>query len=619
MVAVFLVPGLSGDHNPAMLLLVISLLALVGGPLLFRLADRAHWALMGLDGFIMVTVAGLVLMHVVPHSVEVAGPWALAMALAGFLGPGLIERHLHRAARSTHLAALLLACIGLLVHEFFDGVALGLPAAGHDDESSILAIAVVLHRLPVAVTVWWLLRPVLGAAAAAGTLAGLGLATVAGFAFAGTVAPLMEEAWTGFVQCLVAGSLLHVVVHRPPPLAPSPSAPAGSHRGNLYAGLGALLGVLAVAGISDGHEHPAGAPDGMHFGDSFVALALQIAPALLLGLLLAGASKALLAQGTRWLRPGRAVAEALRGIAFGWLVPLRAHGVASMYRSLLRGGVPLATALAFLAATPALALEAIAISLPLLGVELTVARVLAVVLLGLCVGATLGRLSHTSEPPAFEPAVTTRSSGGTRLRLALRIGLGDLVDDVGPWLLLGLVVAALAQPLIDRQWLALLPRGVDILVFTLLGLPLYLSAAGATPVAAMLVHEGVSPGAALAFLLVGPAVHLAVVRTLGRLHSRRVALTFTGAVAGLAALLGVLTNALIEQAHEPALHEAVPEAPGIVHQVCAIALAALVALSVLRLGPRGFVGLVLFPHGHEDGCDSECSEHDHDHGDAPGR
>lgn len=601
-----------------MLLLVISLLALVGGPLLFRLADRAHWALLGLDGFIMVTVAGLVLMHVVPHSVEVAGPWALGMALAGFLGPGLIERHLHRAARSTHLATLLLACIGLLVHEFFDGVALGLPEAGHghDDESSILAIAVVLHRLPLAVTVWWLLRPVLGAAAAAGTLAGLGLATVAGFAFAGTVAPLMEEAWTGLLQCLVAGSLLHVVVHRPPPLAPPA---AGPQRGNLYAGLGALLGVLAVAGISDGHEHAPGATDGVHFADTFLALALQMAPALLLGLLLAGASKAFLPREARWLRPGRAGGEALRGIAFGSLVPLRAHGVVSMYRSLLRSGVPRTSALAFLVATPALGVEAIAISLPLLGIELTAARVLAAVLVGLCAGAVLGRVSRSGEPPAPEPVIATGSSGGTRLRQAMRVGLGDLVDDVGPWLLLGVTVAALVEPLLDPRWLALWPRGADILVFTLLGLPLYLSAAGATPVAAMLVHAGVSPGAALAFLLVGPTVHLTVTRTLGRLHGRRVALTITCAVAGLAALLGVLTNALIDKTHGQALHEMVHAAPGIVHHACAVALAALVALSVLRLGPRGFVGLVLFPRGHEDGCDNECSEHAHDHGDGAGR
>jgi hypothetical protein len=39
---------------------------------------------------------------------------------------------------------------------------------------------------------------------------------------------------------------------------------------------------------------------------------------------------------------------------------------------------------------------------------------------------------------------------------------------------------------------------------------------------------------------------------------------------------------------------------------------------VLRLGPRGFVGQVLFAGGATDGCATGCSDHSHGHGDAPG-
>lgn len=602
-----------------MLLLVISLLALVVGPLLFRLADRAQWAVQALDGFIMISVAGLVLLHVVPHSVEVAGAWALGVALIGFVGPGLIESYLHRAARSTHLATMVLACIGLVVHEFFDGVALGLPAAGHEhhatghehyDEGSLLAMAVVLHRLPVAVTVWWLLRPVLGVAAAALTLGGLGLATVAGFAFAGTVAPWMDEAWIGFLQCLVAGSLLHVVVHRPPPLAasaPQPG-PASAARGNLHAGLGALLGVLALAAISDDHAPLHGA------GETVLVLALRSAPALLLGVLLAGLIKAYLPQPwPSWLRGARVEAAALRGVAFGVGAPVRPGGVVPLYRALIQSGVPAAAAMAFLVAAPALSVEAIALSLPLLGVELTVARVLGVVLVAAWIGVGFGRLSRTGAAPASEPApAATRAGHGPRLRLAARLTLG-VIDDVGPWLLFGLAAAALLEPLVDGPWLAALPWGTDVLVFTLLGAPLYVSAAGATPVAAMLVYQGVSPGAAVALLLVGPGVHLTVARALARVHGRRVAIAFAAAVAGLAAVAGWCTNLVIGPASGPAGRDAVAAEPGALVIACLAALGVLLALSLLRLGPRGFVGQVLPSHAHEDECPAGCSEHSHDH------
>jgi hypothetical protein len=608
-----------------MFLLVTSLLALVVGPLLFRLADRAHWALLALDGFIMAAVAGLVLVHIVPHSVSLAGPWALVLAVAGFLGPGLLEHHLHRAARTTHVATLVLACVGLVAHEFFDGVALGMstPGYAHHDEGSILAIAVVLHRLPVAVTVWWLLRSSIGPLLAAVTLAGLGLSTVAGFAFAGVVAPLMEDAWVGFLQCLVGGSLLHVVIHRPPSLA----APPSTGRGHVHAGLGALLGVLLVGGLSGNHlphQHVYGA---LSFAEIFMTLALESAPALLLGVLVVGLSKVYLPHPSpRWLRTGRASTEALRGASFGLPLPIGRSAVLPMYRALTGAGVPAAAGVAFLLAMPALGLETVLVSLPLLGVELTLVRVLAAGLLATLAGAWIGRLARNQPdhaagapgaPDAVMAQVTTMARsghGGTRLLMGLRLGASAIMDEVGPWLLLGLVAAALAEPLLggSGQWLTHLPAGVDVAVFTLLGVPVYLGAAGITPLAAVLIHEGVSPGAALAFLLVGPVTHVAVLGVVAAQHGRRVALALAVVVPGLALALGMLANAVLGTSGGLALHDSAHEAPGVVAMACLAVLAVLLVLSLLRLGPRGFIGQVLFPHSDED--DAIAGEHAHAHG-----
>jgi uncharacterized membrane protein YraQ (UPF0718 family) len=625
-----------------MFLLVTSLLALVVGPLLFRLADRAHWALLALDGFITATVAGLVLVHIVPESVSLAGPWALVLAVAGFLGPGLLEHHLHRAARTTHVATLVLACVGLLAHEFFDGVALGMsgPGHAHHDEGSLLAIAVVLHRLPVAVTVWWLLRSSIGPRLAAVTLAGLGLATVAGFAFAGAVAPLMEDAWVGFLQCLVGGSLLHVVIHRPPSLP----APPSTGRGHVHAGLGALLGVLVVGALSDNHLPHQHAHGELSFGDIFMTLALESAPALLLGVLLVGLSKVYLPQASpRWLTTGRASTEALRGAIFGLPLPIGRSAVLPVYRALTGAGVPAAAGLAFLLATPALGLETILISLPLLGVKLTLARVLAAGLLATLIGAwigrlgSLGRLARNQPGPAAEAARTPEAQAAqgkvmaqvtaivrsghawTRLGMGLRLSVSAIVDDVGPWLLLGLAAAALAEPLLggSGQWLTQLPAGADVVIFTLLGVPVYLGAAGVTPLATVLIHEGVSPGAALAFLLVGPVTHFAALGAVSALHGRRIALAMAGAFVGLAVALGLLANALLDQRHAVALHDSAHQAPGAVGVACLAVLAVLLALSLLRLGPRGFIGQVLFPHSDEEDAiagGEHAHAHEHAHG-----
>src|SRR5690606_33316710 len=116
--------------------------------------------------------------------------------LLGFLGPGLIEHRLERAARQTHTAVTVVALAGLTVHEFFDGV--GLASAFYDEHgTSLLAVAVILHRLPIAITVWWLVRPLRGVAAAWLVLGALGASTVAGFFFTDAVAGVVDARWLG--------------------------------------------------------------------------------------------------------------------------------------------------------------------------------------------------------------------------------------------------------------------------------------------------------------------------------------------------------------------------------------------------------------------------------------
>src|SRR6188508_1658656 len=154
----------------------------------------------------MVAVAGLALVHIIPHAVATAGPWAMLVAGVGFIGPGLVEHRLERAARQTHTAALVVALAGLTVHEFFDGV--GLASAFYGSEGvSLLAIAVILHRLPIAITIWWLLAPTRGPRLAGLVLGALGAATVLGYFSGDAVADAVDARWLGLLEALIAGSL----------------------------------------------------------------------------------------------------------------------------------------------------------------------------------------------------------------------------------------------------------------------------------------------------------------------------------------------------------------------------------------------------------------------------
>jgi hypothetical protein len=595
--------------------LIISLLALALGPVLYRLAGAARPTLSGLDGFTLVTISGLVVVHIIPHAVSEAGAPALVLALLGFLGPGLLERHLHRAARQTHMATVVLALAGLLVHSFLDGVALTVPIDPREGEVSLLAIAVVLHQLPVGITLWWLLGSSFGAGVATVTLVANATATALGFALGDASQAALDAQWLSVVQALVAGSLLHVVLHRPAPLS-GPRGAAVTDR--LSAGIGALAGAALVLYLADTHRPLHTEHGEIAFGPTFFTLALESAPALLLAFLLAGLVQVLLpAASLGWLRTGRPLGEAARGMAFGLPLPICSCGVIPVYASLVQQGVPLTAAMAFLVATPELGIDAVLISMPLLGAELTVIRVVCAAIVALLIGWLVGQFAGRSRTlaPATAAAQPVAMSWAQRIRSGLRYGLVEIVDHTGPWLLLGLAIASLVEPMVHGDWLARLPWGADVLLFALLGMPSYVCASGATPLVAVLIHKGVSPGAAIAFLLTGPATNVTTFGILSRLHGARTALAFSGAIAGLTIGLGLLVNLLFPDGTGLALHEAVLEPQSTLAMSSLAVLSLVFMASVLRQGPRGFLAQVMAPFGahDEDACGHE-HEHEHEHG-----
>ncbi len=582
-----------------MTLLVLSLLALAAAPLIYRVADRAVMALAALDGFVIMSIAGLAAVHIIPHAIQHGGYGVIGIAALGFLGPGWAEHALHRSADRVHSATLILAVLGLLLHGFFDGVGLAAPL----EHESMLGIAVLLHRLPVAITLWWLLKP-RNKQTATGVLIGLAVMTIAGFFTADALAPLLETSWLAYVQALIAGSVLHVVAHRPAVV----DMPSSRGRGRLWSGVGALLGMAAVGVMSTKHIAEVTTSENV-FGRLFMDLALESAPALLLAFALAGIVQAALpGMGLAWMRRGSSHGQALRGVAFGLPLPICSCGVIPLYQSLVKQRVPATAAMAFLVATPELGVDAVLISLPLLGTDFTVMRVVAAVVVAMVVGVVVGRMADRAVATDQEPheALGRDESFSKRLVEGLRYGFVEVVDHTGPWIILGIVVAALVGPLLENPWLLELPTGVDVLIFALLGMPIYVCASGATPLVAVLILGGASPGAALAFLLAGPATNVTTFGVLGKLHGRKIAFLFALVIAGMAICLGFLVNLLAGQSGGLDFPELHSDDPGFIKVGSLIGLGLLYILSILRQGPRGFMAQVHSPFQ---------SEHDHCHDD----
>lgn len=591
-------------------LLAISLLALAVGPVLHQLARIKGTMLAALDGFVYVSMGGVIFLHIVPESYELAGWWSLLAVLVGLLGPGLIEHRLRGLARQAHAVALLLALVGIGLHGFMDGLALG----GGDHEHHMLPMAILLHRLPVGLAVWFLLRPAYGLGVALGLLALIGVATLAGFALGEAAVGGLANRSLGLFQALVAGSLLHVVVHRSYPIEEAASTPQAARR---HAGTGALVGLFFLWALTSDLLGPAGREAAGMFG----SLALESAPALLLAYAGAGLAYTLLPQASlQWLRRGNSFSQAMRGIGFGLPLPICSCGVVPIYRTLVAQGVPAAAAMSFLVATPELSLDAVLISLPLLGGPFTAVRVVCAGLVALAVGWGIGRLVRPLQQSQVEAEERDDDrSAGQRIVAGLRTGFGEVVDDTAPWIVLGLGVAALMTPFLTVDWLASIPAGLEVVLFALLGIPTYVCASGATPLVAVLILKGVSPGAALAFLLTGPATNLTTFGVLARLHGPRIAVGFGAAIMSIAVALGYVVNEALSLPQTSAVGVVEGHEWWSLEGMAVLGLGALFALSLLRRGPRGFVGEIFasdeeqeHDHGHEHGHEHNY-EHEHNH------
>lgn len=209
------------------MLLVAGILALLIGPVIFQLARVGPRALAFLEGFTFITIAGLLCFSILPQAIGVGGPPAWGFAIVGLLFPAALERLFHRLAREVHLLILTIGVAGLAVHAALDGVALALHAeaglepaspwlhGGSDRVIGSLALAVVLHRFPVGLAVWYLLAPTLGLRSAVAVLVLLSAGTALGFMIAPDIQQSLPGHGLAWFQAFVAGSILHVIIYEP--------------------------------------------------------------------------------------------------------------------------------------------------------------------------------------------------------------------------------------------------------------------------------------------------------------------------------------------------------------------------------------------------------------------
>jgi len=269
---------------------------------------------------------------------------------------------------------------------------------------------------------------------------------------------------------------------------------------------------------------------------------LQLGPYVAGGILLA-ALAAQLDLPRRWagrLR-GSGSAPVLGGACLGGLSPLCTFGTVPVLVELLHRGAAPGPALAFLIASSLLNPQLFIIMTGGLGATLSLAHVASTLLLSLPVGLLAQRLGRETFLHGDIQAPSPASPG-------FWAHLARLIEKVGLAFVIGVLLAAVIQTAVPQEWISTLlgaGRWYSVLIAGVLGVPFYACGGGAVPVIAGLLDQGMSPGAALAFFLAGPATRVTALAALGTLLNRRALIAYVAYVVAGAALAGTILNLVL--------------------------------------------------------------------------
>jgi len=255
------------------------------------------------------------------------------------------------------------------------------------------------------------------------------------------------------------------------------------------------------------------------------ALIAKMGPYLLLGFAAAGVLHVILPFGTiaRHLG-GTGPWPVIKAVLLGVPLPICSCGVVPLAASLKRSGARDGATIGFLITTPTTGVDSILATYSLLGGAFTALRVAATVVLGLVAGFGTELVSHseavTAEPPP--PVVAVQGFVG-RAVAALKYALVELMGGIARPLAVGIAVGGLITYALPADLLeSTIGHGfLSYAAMMAIGIPLSVCASGSIPLAVALMAKGLSPGAALVFLIAGPATNVATVAVVGKMMGRR--------------------------------------------------------------------------------------------------
>ena len=281
-----------------------------------------------------------------------------------------------------------------------------------------------------------------------------------------------------------------------------------------------------------------------------IALVNKMSPYLLLGFLLAGVMHAFVPSRLyRRYLGGSSFRSVVNAALLGVPLPLCSCGVIPTAMSLRKEGASKGAAVSFLIATPQTGVDSIFATYSLMGLPFALLRPVAALVTALFGGQVVNMFDKKDVAVAeeIEAQKEPALSFGGKIRKALKYAFVDMMQDIGRWLVVGLVVAGLITVFVPASFFALFADNslLSMVVVLLFAMPMYLCATGSIPIAVALMLKGLSPGTALVLLMAGPAVNAASMLVVGKVMGRRSLMLYLLSIVGGAMAFGLAVDHLL--------------------------------------------------------------------------
>lgn len=310
--------------------------------------------------------------------------------------------------------------------------------------------------------------------------------------------------------------------------------------------------------------------------DAFLMMLAEMAPYLMLGFFFAGLLRTFVPKSIYRRHLSKpTMGSVVKAAALGIPLPLCSCGVIPTSVELRREGASHGACVSFLIATPQTGVDSIAATYSLMGLPFAVVRPFAALFTALFGGWMVNRYAKSDEAIS-EHAAHHEEVGCSchdhddchdhcdchdhdedeghkslwhRFWDSMHYAFVEMLQDVGKWLVIGLLIAALITVAVPNEWLAALHdyKLLNMLLVLCVAIPMYVCATGSIPIAVSLLAKGLTPGAALVLLMAGPAVNSASILVIGKVFGKRTLLLYLLSIVIGAVVFGLGIDYLLPQ------------------------------------------------------------------------